>query len=107
MYLNCLEQQNEFELDARSAKRAFEVSGVLHARLVLRGAAVVRYTSRSFILRERLSTRSEIVCQRQRIERRALNDARLTVLLENDSRAKSTKTYVAASDTAETLQYLR
>jgi len=40
MYLNCLEQQNEFELDARSAKRAFEVSGVLHARLVLRGAAV-------------------------------------------------------------------
>ena len=27
---------NEFEFDGWSAKRAFEVSGVLHARLVLR-----------------------------------------------------------------------
>lgn len=44
---------NEFEFDARSAKRAFEVSGVLHARLAFSAAvALARCTSQSFILRE-------------------------------------------------------
>lgn len=49
---------NEFEFDARSAKRAFEVSGVLHARLAFSAAvALARCTSQSFILRERLCAR--------------------------------------------------
>lgn len=41
---------NEFEFDARSAKRAFEVPGVLHARLASRGRSWPQLDTRPKVL---------------------------------------------------------
>jgi len=65
---------NEFEFDARSAKRASEVSAVLHARPAPSARSFGSiYISKFYSARP---TPRRVKLSRQRIERKTLNDAR-------------------------------